>query len=97
MNAKNSANVTAAARSLDELVQGIQSREDLVAFVRALRVQLQHSPEEWENRDLPSFLEALAAWVADMEGYYQNRGESIPRQPSWKVLGEMLSAAKVYE
>ena len=50
-----------------------------------------------ELRDLPAFLEAMAAWVEDMEGYYQNRGEELPDQPRWRTLGEILLAARVYE
>ena len=33
----------------------------------------------------------------DMYGYYKAKGGALPMQPSWKMLGEMLLAAKVYE
>jgi hypothetical protein len=83
--------------NLDEAVQQLQSREDFVAFVRALGAHLQKNPEQWVNRDLPAFLEAMSAWVEDMEGYYQNRGEPMPDQPRWQTLGQILLAATVYE
>jgi hypothetical protein len=83
--------------NLDEAVQRLQSRGDFVAFLRELSADLQGNPEQWANRDLPAFLEALSAWVEDMEGYYQQRGEPMPEQPRWQTLGQMLLAARVYE
>ncbi|MGH2599621.1 MAG: DUF7660 family protein, partial [Dehalococcoidia bacterium] len=44
-----------------------------------------------------SYLSAMAAWAEDMDGYYENRGDPVPKQPSWRTLGELLLAARVYE
>jgi hypothetical protein len=75
----------------------IQSREDLAAFVRALREDLLAHPDEWENPTLDRFLEAFAAWCVDMPGYFANRGEPQPELPDWSLVARMLSAAAVYE
>jgi hypothetical protein len=83
--------------SLDEQVETVQSREDLAGFVRDLVNDLRTRPGEWENDRLDTYLEAVAAWIEDMDGYYQNRGEAAPQEPSWKLLGEILLAAKSYE
>ena len=97
----NSMNQKAAiqqdASHLNELVQQIHSRADFISLLRALQSHLQQRPEEWENRDLASFLNAMAAWVEDMDGYYQNRSECVPDQPTWRTLGQILLAARVYE
>lgn len=78
-------------------VEAIQTREDLVSFVRALRRDFMEHPEAWENSDLETFFEAMAEWIADMDGYYRNRGEPVPEQPTWKVFGQILLAAVSYE
>jgi hypothetical protein len=83
--------------TLNDQARAIQSRGDFVCFVRALLQDLDRDPGQWENLDLRSYLDALAAWVEDMDGYYQNKGEPVPEQPSWKVLGNILLAAKFYE
>jgi hypothetical protein len=83
--------------NLEEAVEQLQSREDFAAFVRALAADLQKNPDQWENPDLPAFLEAMSAWVEDTEKYYQNREERMPDQPSWRTLGQILLAARVYE
>ena len=86
-----------ATPPLSEMVEHIQTREDFVAFAHAFLKNLHEQPEGWENGNLPSFLQALTTWVEDMYGYYQNKGEPLPLQPSWKILGQILLAAKVYE
>lgn len=75
----------------------VRSRQDLAEFVRRLRDDLKNHPEEWENRDLDRFLEAMSAWVDDMEGYFANQGEPVPSRPEWHTLAEILVAAKRYE
>jgi hypothetical protein len=85
------------ALTLEENVHQIRSREDFTDFLGVLLADFKKNPNDWENRDLDSFLKALKAWVEDMDGYFQNLGETVPAQPSWKTLGQILLAAKVYE
>jgi hypothetical protein len=75
----------------------VASRVEFEAHVRALRVDLLENRDEWENSRLEDFLEALAAWVHDMDGYFANRGEVTPPTPTWALLAQMLCAAAVYE
>ena len=75
----------------------VRSREQFVEFVRALRRDLVEHPESWENADLPRFLDAMAAWLTDMDGYFSNVGQQVPQQPDWHLLGTMLMAARTYE
>lgn len=75
----------------------VQSRSQLVTFVRDLREQLRDHPERWENRDLDTYLEALAAWAEDMDGYFEGRGEPVPDSPSWSLIAQLLKAASIYE
>jgi hypothetical protein len=77
--------------------ENIATREDLVKFVEDLANEASSVSKNWENEDLPSFLMAIAAWIEDMDGYYQNKGERVPSQPSWKTIGEILKAATIYE
>jgi hypothetical protein len=96
MNKKTMAQPNGAI-SLEDRAAAIRSREEFVAFVRALVSRFREVPGEWENNELPSYLDALAAWVEDMDGYYKNRGEALPDPPGWNTLAQMLLAARVYE
>ena len=82
---------------LREQVEKIQTRDDLVLFIHHLVQDLHTRPERWENTSLDAYLAAIAAWVQDMEGYYRNRGETTPHHPTWKHVGEILLAARIYE
>ncbi len=74
----------------------IRSREGFASFVRALQQECATS-QDWENYNLEDYLEAVAAWVEDMDGYFISRGEPIPAQPSWSLFAEILVAARSYE
>ncbi|MEW2245918.1 hypothetical protein AB0907_01050 [Streptomyces sp. NPDC006975] len=75
----------------------VASREDLAAFVRSLRRSHAEDGGSWENADLPSFLEALAAWVDDADGWYRNTGRELPPDVDWTFFARALQAATVYE
>ncbi|HEX3628605.1 MAG TPA: hypothetical protein VH280_24615 [Verrucomicrobiae bacterium] len=72
----------------------IRSREDFVAFARALSADLRDNPETWQNGSLERFLEALAACAENVVGECP---KPVPQKPEWKVLADMLMAAKVFE
>ncbi len=80
-----------------EALAKIESKADLVEFVRALLDDLQSRPETWENATLEGYLSALASWLEDADGYYQNKGRPLPTNLSWRDVADMLMAAKMYE
>ena len=73
----------------------VESREDLVRFVREL-ADAAAAGNDIENDTLPHFLGAASSWTSDMDGYFTNKGEPIPG-PSWKLFAMILEAATVYE
>jgi hypothetical protein len=77
--------------------EAVSTRDDLVAYVLALREEMSGNPSKWENITLDAFLAALAGWCADMPGCFHNRGERQPEQPDWSLVAQMLTAAAVYE
>ena len=82
---------------LHDLVNRIDSRESLIVFIRLLADDFRDNSEEWENKKLDRYLDALSAWVEDMDGYFRNRGETVPENPTWELLGKIFLASKYYE
>ena len=82
---------------LREQAEKMQTRDDFVIFMHHLVRDLRTCPEQWENPSLEAYLAAIAAWVQDMDGYYRNRGEQVPQYLTWKHVGEILLAARIYE
>ena len=83
--------------SLDERAERLSSREELVAFLQELYLDYRENGASWENATLESFLEALAAWAKVLDRYYANRGERVEDQSPWRVIADVLLAARIYE
>ncbi len=83
--------------NLDEMVNTINTQADFVAFVKALAHDLQENPSDWENDSLERYFEAMAAWSHDMNGYFKNTNQPFPKDINWKIIGQILFAAKSYE
>jgi hypothetical protein len=81
----------------DKAIRGISSRSDLATFVHQLARECKSNGGQWENTTLPTFLEAMGAWIEDMPGYYEFRGQAVPEAPSWQTFAEILAAARTYE
>lgn len=80
-----------------EQLENIKTREELSDFVLALVKDFKNSKNSWENDDLASFLEAISAWIRDMNGFYRNQEKELPDNIHWKIFAEILFAAKSYE
>ncbi|MDQ1037381.1 hypothetical protein QFZ75_003797 [Streptomyces sp. V3I8] len=75
----------------------LADREALSSFLKRLRQDFEASGDQWENRTLDGFLEALEAWVADAPGSYTNHGQELPADGDWTFMARALSAARFYE
>ena len=79
-------------------VYEMNSRADLVCFIYALQDDMEQNPETWENKDLHTYLGALARFLNDSHGYYRNAKLDVDAGvPSWRILADSLQAAAVYE
>ncbi|MFD1466874.1 hypothetical protein ACFQ48_01460 [Hymenobacter caeli] len=80
----------------------IQSRQGFAHFLNHLLVAYQSNGKDWENQKLGDFLEALAAYATDIDGYYRNissADELVVNADvaSWRVFADMLRGATIYE
>lgn len=82
---------------LNDKLGTINTHIELALFITELKSDLANNGKTWANISLVDYLEALSAWVEDMEGYYCNNNLPVPVQPTWRTIAEMLLAAKVYE
>jgi hypothetical protein len=80
-----------------EQIETIRTRKDLIVFLRELHQDHRDNPQAWDNNTLERFLEALAAWTVDMDGFYLNQNLQVPEHPEWKTFAHMLIAATIYE
>ncbi|CCB90253.1 DUF7660 family protein [Simkania negevensis] len=75
----------------------IRTKQDFISFLKDLRKDYIENCSTWENKDIESFLEAMAAWLEDMDGFYANQGLPVPEKPDWRVFADIFMGAKLYE
>jgi len=81
----------------------IGSRREFIQFLNNLHADYQRNGTSWENQNVGNFLEALARYAEDIEGYYFNLariddGERVNADAtSWRVFADMLRGATMYE
>ena len=78
-------------------INTINQKKDFVNFVELLLEDLRNNPNDWENKTLESYLEAIGSWTEDMERFYINNQLPIPENVNWSVIANILLAAKMYE
>lgn len=75
----------------------IEGKLEVIAVLRQLVSDWRAGPpSHWENRAIPAYLEAMAAWLEVYEQAYINTERPIPAE-GWTVVGEALEAAAAYE
>lgn len=82
---------------LSTALEQLSTKGDFLLFMKLLLKDLQNNPAGWENRSLESYLEAFARWTEDMDGFYQHQNQPVPQNINWKVMANMLMAARIYE
>ena len=78
----------------------IQTRQRLIALVGLLAEEVKSNPNAWENKSLGDYLDAMASWLEDMDGYYSNTRKLSEEEVSsvnWRVFADALMAARMYE
>lgn len=79
----------------EKLIENIKSKDDFTEFVGILMQDFQSNNEEWENKTIDAYLEAIQRYTQDLDGYYVNRNVPVPENVPWKVLAVILFAAKM--
>lgn len=76
----------------------VTDRQSFIKFLGLLHKDLLQNPETWENKTLPDFLEALASYAEDIEGYYDNTDANVDAEKAaWSTFADIFKGAKVYE
>ena len=83
--------------AVHELIDNINSKQDFISFINILLNDNKDNSDEWENKDIQSYLESISSWVEDMEGYFENMKLDIPTDIDWKFIATLFYVGKIYE
>lgn len=76
----------------------VTDRESFIAFIELLRKDLIENKDSWENNKLDDFLEALASYTEDIQGYYDNINKKINADvANWQTFADIFRGARIYE
>lgn len=83
--------------NMKEKIESIETKDAFIDFLRSLIQDYREGKVQWENQQTDSFLEALASWTEDMEGYYSLRQTPLPEEIPWRIFADCLMGATMYE
>ncbi|WP_252715991.1 DUF7660 family protein [Acinetobacter guillouiae] len=78
-------------------INAIKTKQDFLTFLDNLKQDHLENIQQWENKDLQSFLAAMHNWMEDMDGLYANTQQPQPEHIPWKIFADILMAGKIYE
>ena len=84
-------------KNISSFIKDIETKEDFINFVNLLKNDFIKNKNNWENITLFDYLNAIEAWTKDMEGYYKNTNQYIPKNIPWKIFADILYAGTIYE
>ncbi|MBR6580542.1 MAG: hypothetical protein IKK66_04520 [Ruminococcus sp.] len=73
-----------------KMLGNIKCKEDFTKFMQLFISTV-------EDSSINYYLEAVAAWAEDMDGYYKNSGEQMPENINWDFIATLLYAGSIYE
>ena len=76
----------------------VTDRQTFIKFLNLLHKDLLENPENWKNKTLPDFLEALSRYTEDIQGYYDNMQLNVTADnPDWSTFADIFKGATIYE
>jgi len=74
------------------------TKQEFILFIENLRTDFIENKEQWENKTIEDYLEAMANYVEDIDGYYKNTNQNIDLEMvNWKVFSDILKGSTIYE
>ena len=76
----------------------VTNRQSFIKFIELLRQDFLDNPNEWENKTIDDFLDAICSYSEDIQGYYDNMKLNINADnANWSTFADILKGAKIYE
>ena len=76
--------------------QKVTSRKELLDLI--FQMLDENDAVKWDNDTACSFLQAMAGWLNDSDGFYKNMNIDVDTdRASWQLFADALQAATIYE
>ena len=81
----------------NQLIENMHTKDDFINFLKYLKEDYNKNRHEWVNKNIDIYLESIASWADDMEGYYQNMNIETPQNINWNFIATLYYVGKIYE
>ena len=78
-----------------EKIEEISCKEEFLSFLAQLAADFRASPQEWENRTVDQYLEAVQSWVEDFSTSEYNDVDWS--RVEYSIMARILYMGKLYE
>jgi hypothetical protein len=72
------------------------TKKEFTQFIDNLRADFIENKEQWENKTIEDYLEAVSRYIEDIDGYYTNQEIDLEKV-DWKVFADILKGSSMYE
>lgn len=74
------------------------TKQEFILFIENFRTDFIENKEQWENKSIEDYLEAISRYTEDIDGYYKNTNQDINLEKlDWKVFADILKGSSMYE
>ena len=80
-----------------KVLNEVENKDTFLKFMELLAKDFETNPQKWESPTIDSYLEAIQSWVEDMDGYYMNTGQELPKDINWNFVATLFYVGKIYE
>jgi DNA-binding protein Fis len=74
------------------------TKQEFINFIDNLKLDFIENKEQWENKTIEDYLDAMSNYIDDIDGYYTNTNQDIDlNSVNWKVFADILKGSSIYE
>jgi len=77
--------------------EAIETRDELIKALKKLVDGLYSNKVRIEHETVRDYVEAYTAYTESIPNLYKNLGRDFPDTPTWKLVGELIFGALIYE
>ncbi|GAB0156762.1 hypothetical protein CHRYSEOSP005_20290 [Chryseobacterium sp. Alg-005] len=74
------------------------TKQEFIQFIDNLRSDFIENKDQWENKTIEDYLEAMSRYVEDLQEYYLYTNQNIDLEKvDWKIFSDILKGSSIYE
>ena len=82
---------------INEYANKITTIDEFSIFIENLIKNHKQQGDDWENDNIEKYLNGVLAFMHNIDGYYEFRGEDVDlERPTWRIVARIFLAARIF-